>query len=80
LAAFDSAADSTDPPPVAADEVRLTRREREVLRRLVEGRSDREIGEALFVSPRTATTHVTSILAKLGVTSAAALAVRRGLA
>jgi DNA-binding NarL/FixJ family response regulator len=60
----------------------LTPREREVLRLLVEGRSDREIAAALFISPRTATTHVSHILGKLGVSSrteAAALAVREDL-
>ncbi len=64
------------------DESQLTPREREVLRLLVEGRSNPEIAAALFVSPRTAETHVTHILAKLGVTSraeAAAHAVRVGL-
>jgi DNA-binding CsgD family transcriptional regulator len=34
---------------------------------LVDGRSNREIAEILFISPRTATTHVTHILAKFGV-------------
>jgi DNA-binding CsgD family transcriptional regulator len=63
-------------------DVRLTPREREVLRLLVEGRSNPEIAAALFVSPRTAETHVTHILAKLGVvsrTEAVAHAVRDGL-
>jgi predicted ATPase/DNA-binding NarL/FixJ family response regulator len=62
---------------------RLTPREQDVLRLLVEGRSNPEIAAALFVSPRTAETHVTHILAKLGVTTraeAAAHAVRFGLA
>jgi DNA-binding CsgD family transcriptional regulator len=61
----------------------LTPREVEVLRLLVEGRSDREIATALFVSRHTAANHVGSILGKLGVTSraaAAAWAVRQGLA
>ena len=64
------------------DDARLTPREREVLQLLVEGRSNPEIAAALFVSPRTAETHVTHILAKLGVTTraeAAAHAVRAGL-
>jgi DNA-binding CsgD family transcriptional regulator len=54
-----------------------------VLRLLVEGRSDREIAEQLFISRRTASKHVEAILAKLGVRSrgaAAAEAMRRGLA
>jgi DNA-binding CsgD family transcriptional regulator len=50
----------------------LTAREQEVLRLLVEGRSNREIGELLFISHRTATTHVTHILAKFGVETRAA--------
>jgi predicted ATPase/DNA-binding CsgD family transcriptional regulator len=61
---------------------RLTPREREVLRLIVAGRSNAEIGERLFISSRTAQTHVTNILAKLGVstrTQAAALAIRDGL-
>jgi predicted ATPase/DNA-binding CsgD family transcriptional regulator len=64
------------------DKTQLTPREREVLRLLVGGHSNPEIAAALFVSPRTAETHVTHILAKLGVTSraeAAAHAVRVGL-
>ena len=34
---------------------------------LAEGRTDRQIAEALFISPRTVAMHVSSILAKLGV-------------
>ena len=59
----------------------ITRRELEVLRLLVEGKSDKEIGEALFISHRTAMTHVLNILNKLGVnsrTAAAAHALRQG--
>ena len=62
---------------------RLTPREAEVLRLLVAGKTNPEIADMLFISPRTATTHVTNILGKLGVasrTEAAAWAVRQGLA
>ena len=45
----------------------LTPRELEVLRLMVAGRSNPEIAAALFISPRTAQTHVGNILAKLGV-------------
>jgi excisionase family DNA binding protein len=48
---------------------RLTRREREVLQLMVDWRTDRQIAEALFLSPRTVSWHVRSILAKLGATS-----------
>jgi non-specific serine/threonine protein kinase len=61
----------------------LTHREREVLALVVAGRTDQQIADALFVSRRTATTHVANILNKLGVdsrTTAAAFAVRHGLA
>lgn len=60
----------------------LSPREREVLRLLVDGHSSREIADALFISPRTASTHVSNILAKLGVTNrtaAVAHALRHGL-
>ena len=60
----------------------LTPREVEVLRLLVEGRSNRQIAEQLFISGKTASVHVTNILAKLGVHSrleAAAAAHRLGL-
>jgi DNA-binding NarL/FixJ family response regulator len=49
--------------PLAA----LTPRERDVLALLAEGRTDRQIAQALFISPRTVAMHVSSILAKLGV-------------
>jgi DNA-binding NarL/FixJ family response regulator len=60
----------------------LTARELEVLRLVAEGMTDQEIAEALFVSRRTVTTHVSSILGKLEVETragAAAVAARRGL-
>jgi excisionase family DNA binding protein len=61
----------------------LTARERDVLRLVAQGRTDREIADALYVTRRTASKHVSAILAKLGVQSraaAAAFAARRGLA
>ncbi len=45
----------------------LTEREEEVLRLMSQGLTDREIGAALTISPRTVGTHVGSILHKLGV-------------
>ncbi len=57
----------------------LTPREADVLHLVVAGRSDRAIADTLFMSRRTASKHVSSILAKLGVasrTEAAARAVR----
>jgi non-specific serine/threonine protein kinase len=71
-----------EPAEDAVARLGLTRREVEVLALLVSGKSNPAIGEALFISPRTAQTHVTSILAKLGVATraeAAAVAVRDGL-
>lgn len=67
---------------VRDDPESLTAREGEVLRLLAEGRSNKAIGRALFVSERTVKFHVSSILAKLGVsnrTEAAAVARERGL-
>ncbi|HEY2443020.1 MAG TPA: AAA family ATPase [Streptosporangiaceae bacterium] len=60
----------------------LTSREREVLRLIVAGRSNREIGATLFIAPKTASVHVSNILAKLGAasrTEAAAIAHSEGL-
>jgi DNA-binding CsgD family transcriptional regulator len=61
----------------------LTAREPEVLALLAVGRTNAEIGAALYISPKTASVHVTSILRKLAVTNrvqAAAVAARAGLA
>jgi non-specific serine/threonine protein kinase len=59
----------------------LTARERQVLRLLVDGLSDKEIAAALSISTRTVSNHVSGLLAKFGVTSrtaAATLAIREG--
>jgi len=56
----------------AAGKALLTPREREVLQLLIEGRSNREIADELFIGHRTATTHVTNILSKFGVETRAA--------
>jgi non-specific serine/threonine protein kinase len=72
--------ETTDSLPALPD---LTKRENAVLRLLAQGRTDRQIAEALAISHRTASGHVASILAKLGLesrTAAAAYAVRHGLA
>jgi DNA-binding NarL/FixJ family response regulator len=67
-------------PGPAAEE--LTEREVEVLRRIAEGLSNREIGEQLGISESTVKTHVNRLLGKLGVTDrtkALVLALKRGL-
>ena len=71
-----------DPLATLADSKPLSPRERDVLRLIVEGLSDREIADALSIGRRTVNTHVTSILNKLGLssrTAAATYAVRKGL-
>ena len=45
----------------------LTGREADVLRLLAEARTNREIGDTLFISPKTVSVHVSSIMRKLGV-------------
>ncbi len=64
--------------PLAA----LTDREREVLSLVARGMSNREIGTELFITPKTASVHVSNILGKLGAasrTEAAAIAYREGI-
>jgi DNA-binding CsgD family transcriptional regulator/tetratricopeptide (TPR) repeat protein len=61
---------------------KLSAREIDVLRLLTQGLSDRDIGEALSISPRTASYHVTNLLTKLDLesrTAAAAFAIRHGV-
>ncbi|MER5731745.1 AAA family ATPase [Streptomyces sp. NPDC002138] len=68
-------APDTDP----VESLGLTSRERDVLRLVAVGHTNRQIAEELFISPKTASVHVSNILAKLGVAGrgeAAALAHR----
>jgi DNA-binding CsgD family transcriptional regulator/tetratricopeptide (TPR) repeat protein len=87
-AALDAGRDaaSVDAAPAAAratgDPWGLTEREREVLALVAAGRTNGQIGAALFISTKTASVHVTHILDKLGVSSrteAALLANQAGL-
>jgi len=66
-------------PPI----VELSKREIEVLRRMADGLGNQEIADGLFLSPRTVSHHVSSILSKLHVesrTAAVAYAIRNGIA
>jgi DNA-binding CsgD family transcriptional regulator/tetratricopeptide (TPR) repeat protein len=74
---------SAKPPPASPGRItnahRLTPREQEVLRHLVEGRTNRQIARALFISEKTASVHVSNIMSKLGAANrseAAAIAHR----
>jgi DNA-binding NarL/FixJ family response regulator len=76
-------------PPIVAEKLAgrmggpaLTTRELEVLKRIVAGRSNKEIGGDLHISEATVKTHINSILSKLGVsdrTQAATSALQRGI-
>lgn len=79
---------TTGPVEAEPDAVRqyrldpLTAREQDVLALLIDGLSDREIADTLFISARTASNHVARILQKLQVgsrTAAASFALRHGL-
>jgi DNA-binding CsgD family transcriptional regulator/tetratricopeptide (TPR) repeat protein len=70
-------------PREGAERLGLTEREAEVLALLAEGRTNRQIGQELFITEKTASLHVSRILTKLGVSNrgeAAAAAHRVGLA
>jgi len=69
-------------PPSPLDRLGLTAREQEVLALVAVGRTNRQIAKTLFISPKTATVHVSNILGKLGVRSrveAATIAHRLGI-
>ena len=70
------------PGGMGTDTFGLSKRELEVLALIAQGRTNREIGDRLFISQKTVGVHVGNILAKLGVSGrveAAAVAIRLGL-
>jgi DNA-binding CsgD family transcriptional regulator len=82
LAAPGGDAPGAPPTPASRAETRLTPRESEVLALVADGRTNRQIGEVLFISEKTASVHVSRLLAKLGASTrgeAAAIARRSGL-
>ncbi len=69
-------------PATSGDTFGLSKRELEVLALIARGRTNREIGDRLFISQKTVGVHVGNILSKLGVSGrveAAAVAIRLGL-
>jgi NarL family two-component system response regulator LiaR len=80
-------ADAVSAPSAAADRGSpasdLTEREREVIRSIAQGKSNREIAGQFYISEKTVKTHISHILAKLGLkdrTQLAIFAIRNGLA
>jgi predicted ATPase/DNA-binding CsgD family transcriptional regulator len=79
----DAAVLITSEQPSPLTQLGLTAREQEVLALVATGLTNRQIAETLFISPKTATLHVSNILSKLGVTNrvaAATIAHRLGVA
>ncbi|MEU7467848.1 AAA family ATPase [Streptomyces sp. NPDC044984] len=82
LALTPAVRDAAPGPADPAEALGLTSRERDVLRLVAAGHTNRRIAGELFISPKTASVHVSNILAKLGVSGrgeAAAVAHRLGL-
>jgi DNA-binding CsgD family transcriptional regulator len=82
-AAPPAAAPAAPEPERAPERFGITTRELDVIRLLVDGLSNQEIADQLFITRRTTTTHVANIMNKLGLssrTAVAALAVREGFA
>lgn len=78
--AADALVRSVSSPPPGADA--LTARERQVLTLMADGLTNADIAERLVIGVATVKTHVSSIIAKLGVstrTEATSIAIRRGL-
>jgi DNA-binding CsgD family transcriptional regulator len=72
-AASGAGAPLPQPRAAAGSDSGLSAREREVARLVLEGRTYREIGQAIFISPRTAEHHIARIRRRLGVTTRAEL-------
>ena len=82
VAAGGAAEIAPEPAVTAGDPFGLTPRERQVLALVADGATNREIGAQLYMAEKTASVHVSRILAKLDVrsrTEAAAVAHRLGL-
>jgi DNA-binding NarL/FixJ family response regulator len=78
----DGPADAKNSPSEVGAEFHLTKRERQVLAPLADGRTNRQIANTLYISDKTTSVHVSNILSKLGVTNrgqAAAVAHRLGM-
>ena len=78
----DTVLDHLKPMPPLTTTAQLTEREMDVLKLLVEGKNNNEIGEALYLSPNTVKTHMRGIMNKLAVddrVKAAVVALRAGL-
>jgi DNA-binding NarL/FixJ family response regulator len=72
----------TGPEPAADTAGPLTPRERAVLALVAEGRTNRQVGEALYISEKTVSVHLSRVMAKLGAagrTDAVAIGYERGL-
>jgi DNA-binding CsgD family transcriptional regulator len=61
---------------VSAEAAVLSTREREVAKLVLDGKTYREIGEAIYISPRTAEHHVARMRQRLGATSRSELLVQ----
>lgn len=72
------ASQSASPRPDGDAAAELTARERQVLDLVAEGLSNKQIGERLFISGKTASVHVSAILRKLGASTRTEAAVRAG--
>lgn len=63
----------TPEPSLNSTEIELTEREIEIVRLIAEGLSSKQIGEKLFISPRTVDTHRTNVMNKLDIHNVAGL-------